>query len=95
MQFCRCEYYVGLLSAAALYGAAHQQPMVFQVLTSSRKTWSQICDPEGSYARRKVAPWPSGAQVEQDLILSRALVELYGRPEIAQRVAFRGGRRGA
>jgi predicted transcriptional regulator of viral defense system len=27
-------YYVGLLSAAALYGAAHQQPMVFQVVTS-------------------------------------------------------------
>lgn len=26
-------YYVGLLSAAALHGAAHQQPMVFQVIT--------------------------------------------------------------
>lgn len=26
-------YYVGLLSAAALHGAAHQQPMVFQVVT--------------------------------------------------------------
>ena len=26
-------YYVGLLSAAAIYGAAHQQPMVFQVVT--------------------------------------------------------------
>lgn len=33
MRFCGCDYYVGLLSAAALYGAAHQQPMVFQVLT--------------------------------------------------------------
>ena len=33
MLYCGCEYYVGLLSAAALYGAAHQQPMVFQVLT--------------------------------------------------------------
>lgn len=33
MRFCGCEYYVGLLSAAALHGAAHQQPMVFQVLT--------------------------------------------------------------
>ena len=28
------EYYVGLLSAAAIYGASHQQPMVFQVVTS-------------------------------------------------------------
>lgn len=27
-------YYVGLLSAAAIHGAAHQQPMVFQVVTS-------------------------------------------------------------
>ena len=33
MRFLGCEYYVGLLSAAALHGAAHQQPMVFQVLT--------------------------------------------------------------
>lgn len=33
MTYCRCQYYVGLLSAAALHGAAHQQPMVFQVLT--------------------------------------------------------------
>lgn len=27
------SYYVGLLSAAAIHGAAHQQPMVFQVVT--------------------------------------------------------------
>ena len=27
-------YYVGLLSAAAIHGAAHQQPMVFQVVTN-------------------------------------------------------------
>jgi len=33
MRYCGCQYYVGLLSAAALHGAAHQQPMVFQVLT--------------------------------------------------------------
>jgi len=28
------DYYVGLLSAAALHGAAHQQPQVFQVITN-------------------------------------------------------------
>ncbi len=33
MQHLGQPYYVGLLSAAALHGAAHQQPMVFQVLT--------------------------------------------------------------
>jgi predicted transcriptional regulator of viral defense system len=30
------DYYVGLLSAAALYGAAHQQPQVFQVISTKR-----------------------------------------------------------
>jgi predicted transcriptional regulator of viral defense system len=33
MRFLQQRYYVGLLSAAALHGAAHQQPMTFQVLT--------------------------------------------------------------
>jgi predicted transcriptional regulator of viral defense system len=33
MRFMQQPYYVGLLSAAALYGAAHQQPMTFQVIT--------------------------------------------------------------
>lgn len=32
MRFCGRQYYVGLLSAAALYGAAHQQPQEFQVI---------------------------------------------------------------
>lgn len=30
----QADYYVGLLSAAALHGAAHQQPMVFQVISN-------------------------------------------------------------
>jgi predicted transcriptional regulator of viral defense system len=33
MGFLEQPYYVGLLSAAAIHGAAHQQPMVFQVVT--------------------------------------------------------------
>ena len=33
MRFLGQSYYVGLLSAAAIHGAAHQQPMVFQVIT--------------------------------------------------------------
>ena len=33
MEFLNREYYVGLLSAAALHGAGHQQPMEFQVMT--------------------------------------------------------------
>jgi len=34
MAFLNQSYYVGLLSAARLHGAAHQQPMVFQVITA-------------------------------------------------------------
>ena len=40
---------------------------------------------------RAEAPWTSEAQVEQDLILSRALVELYSDEVLRREVAFRGG----
>ncbi len=33
MRYLDQQYYVGLLAAAALHGAAHQQPMTFQVIT--------------------------------------------------------------
>lgn len=38
-----------------------------------------------------MAPWPDDAQIEQDLVLSRALVEMFQRREVAQALAFRGG----
>ena len=34
-------------------------------------------------AWRRTAPWADDAQVEQDLVLSRALVELFRRPAVA------------
>lgn len=40
---------------------------------------------------RAQAPWPQAAQVEQDLVLSRALVEIFQDENIAEAVAFRGG----
>jgi predicted nucleotidyltransferase component of viral defense system len=40
---------------------------------------------------RKNAPWPLLGQVEQDLIISRALVELYNNDYLKTRIAFRGG----
>jgi hypothetical protein len=51
---------------------------------------------EGVLAASKVfvvplAPRDANSLVEQDLIISRALVEMYSVPEIAQRLAFRGG----
>lgn len=42
-------------------------------------------------AWRKHAPWPDNSHVEQDLVLSRALIELYRHPPIAEQVVFRGG----
>lgn len=57
MKYLKKDYYIGLYSAAALYGAAHQQPMEYQVIVQkpirdfvvgdtkinffSRKTWEQ------------------------------------------------------
>jgi hypothetical protein len=40
---------------------------------------------------RAEAPWTIEAQVEQDLILSRAVVAMFAEPEIARLLAFRGG----
>lgn len=42
-------------------------------------------------AWRATAPWPDDAQVEQDLILSRAVVELFNLPELRDKFALRGG----
>jgi predicted nucleotidyltransferase component of viral defense system len=41
--------------------------------------WSQLC------------PWTSLAQVEQDLVLSRALVEIYRVPALRDGLVFVGG----
>lgn len=38
-----------------------------------------------------VSPWKANEQVEQDLIISRSLVELFSDDFIADRLAFRGG----
>lgn len=40
---------------------------------------------------RPNAPWQQLSQVEQDLIICRALVELYSHPVIAANLVFRGG----
>lgn len=42
-------------------------------------------------AWRHVAPWLSDAQVEQDLIMSRALVAIFGNEFLTRQLAFRGG----
>lgn len=42
-------------------------------------------------AWRQVAPWADDGMVEQDLALSRALVEIFSDAALDQAVAFRGG----
>ena len=42
-------------------------------------------------AWRQIAPWISDAQVEQDLIISRALVSIFQDALIPEQLAFRGG----
>lgn len=42
-------------------------------------------------AWRRNAPWPTDAQVEQDLVLSRAVIELFSDPAVSESLAFRGG----
>lgn len=40
---------------------------------------------------RARAPWPQDIQVEQDLVISRALVEIFSHPVLHDALAFRGG----
>lgn len=42
-------------------------------------------------AWRSTVPWADDAQVEQDLVLSRALVELFGESTLEGKIALRGG----
>ena len=37
------------------------------------------------------APWPDARQIEQDLIICRALCDLFNAPELKNKIAFRGG----
>ena len=42
-------------------------------------------------AWRSRAPWPDDDLVEQDLVLSRALIEIFSHPLLVAQLAFRGG----
>lgn len=37
------------------------------------------------------APWADQRQIEQDLIISRALVDIFGDPSLREGLRFRGG----
>ena len=40
---------------------------------------------------REKAPWPNDAQIEQDLTLSRAIIEIFSDDFLKEQLAFRGG----
>jgi predicted nucleotidyltransferase component of viral defense system len=40
---------------------------------------------------RNIVPWTDSMQVEQDLILSRVLIDIFSDPFLKQELAFRGG----
>jgi len=40
---------------------------------------------------KKKAPWPEDAQVEQDLVIEKSLLEIFSDPFLQGRLAFRGG----
>ncbi len=40
---------------------------------------------------QKNAPWKNNAQIEQDLVIERALTELFSKERIHENLAFRGG----
>jgi len=42
-------------------------------------------------ALRSKAPWPDIRQVEQDLIICRALCDIFNSPTLTGKIAFRGG----
>lgn len=52
MKFMGHEYYIGFLSAAAMHGASHQAPMVFQVATPALLQNRRIGQSRLQFARR-------------------------------------------
>jgi predicted nucleotidyltransferase component of viral defense system len=42
-------------------------------------------------AWRSVAPWADENDVEQDLIMTRAVFDIFEDPWLSERLAFRGG----
>lgn len=40
---------------------------------------------------KEFAPWHEDAQVEQDLVIEKAMLELFSDPFLQERLAFRGG----
>ena len=55
--------------------------------------WPEPTRPKPSlpWTRRPSRPWPDLRQIEQDLIICRALCDLFSAPALEGKLAFRGG----
>ena len=56
MEYIGKPYYIGLLSAAALYGAAHQQPQEFFIITTTKQLATQKKGIKINYVIKKMIP---------------------------------------
>lgn len=84
MRHLTVDYYVGWLTAAAVHGAEHQAPQTFHVATDRHVRDRTVGRTRFQFARRMIPaaavtawsverPRPTRTQVEQDLLLSRAV----------------------
>jgi predicted transcriptional regulator of viral defense system len=64
MDFLGQKYYIGLLSAAAIHGAAHQQPMELMLITASNHLREKVKnDVKISFSAKKNIPQPYLQQI--------------------------------
>ena len=76
MSYLRKPYYVGLLSAAAVYGAGHQRAMETQVVTIA---------PRSRTSRNKLISWNYRQQIPSHLLVTRNAemgIIKYSNPEL-------------
>ena len=76
MAYLKKPYYVGLLSAAAVYGAAHQRAMETQVVTVA---------PRPRTSRNKLISWNYRQQIPPNLLVTRNAemgIIKYSNPEL-------------
>jgi predicted transcriptional regulator of viral defense system len=66
MRYVGRDYYVGLLSAAAVHGAAHQQPMRFQVITSAPLRPATVGRVHIDFHVSRSVEWTPTLQVQTD-----------------------------
>ena len=84
------RYRAILLAPGQPIGAAPLDPR-WRVVSNADRGGRPVIPRAHITAWRSKAPWATDAQVEQDLVVSRALVEMFSSALVARSLAFRGG----